>query len=327
MHRGLPSVAPSLPRGGRSAAMLAAALASLVAAAYPAPGRAEASRWAPQPSAAEEPASICTANDTGEAKCYAGSEPAIYGRSRAVARLVIGGTLHCTGWLVGNEGHLLTAGHCVPNQAAADTTQVELGAEGADCATDCRQADACPGTVVATSVTLVRANPDLDYSLVRLPVNPTAEYGFLQLRAAGAALGERIYLPQLPGGFGKRIAVTSTYPADTGGFPHIVSDSEPACHAAADVPHLGSFADTQPGTSGSPLVAYADHRVIALHGCRALSLCSTGEEGSDSPNRALPIEALIADLGADLPLSALYDPLFADGFESGDVGAWAVVVP
>ncbi len=272
-------------------------------------------------------ASICTSDDTGEARCYEGPEPEIYGRSRAVARLLIGGTLRCTGWLVGNEGHLLTAGHCIPNQATASATQVELGAEGATCAVDCRQNGACPGVVVATGVTLVRANADLDYSLVRLPVNPTADYGYLQLRASGAVVGERFYLPQHPGGHGKRISVVSTYPADSDGFPHFVSDGEPPCHAAASVPHLGSFADTQPGTSGSPFLAYADHRVVALHGCRALSLCATGDEGSDSPNRALPIEALIVDLGADLPLSALYDPIFADGFASGDTGAWSKTVP
>ncbi len=271
-------------------------------------------------------ASICTADDTGEAPCYAVSEPEIYARSRAVARLLVG-TLYCTGWLVGNEGHLLTAGHCIPNQAAASTAQVEMAAEGASCDQDCSLPGACPGEVVATAVTLVRTHPDLDYSLVRLPVNPTADYGYLQLRAAGAALGERIYMPQHPGGNGRRIAVTSTYPLDTEGFPHVASRDLPPCHPASTVAHLGSFADTRPGASGSPLLAYEDHRVIALHGCRAVLLCATGEEASDSPNRAVPIEAVIADLGQDLPPSAIFDPLFADGFESGDTSAWTAEVP
>ncbi len=141
------------------------------------------------PSARGEERSLCTVDDSREAACYAASEPEAYLRSRAVARLLVGGTLYCTGWLVGNQGHLLTAAHCIEDAEDAEDVRVELGAEGASCATACQTPGACAGTVVATSVTLIHANEDLDYSLVQLPINPTPTFGYLQLRASGAVVG------------------------------------------------------------------------------------------------------------------------------------------
>lgn len=293
----------------------------LIAVALALTGRAAAGQLAH-----EDARSICTADDTRPARCYELSEPEIYTHARAVARLSIG-TLHCSGFLVGAEGHLLTASHCIPDAAAAAITVVELGAEGATCATDCSQPLSCSGEVVATGVTLVRTNSLLDYSLVRLPVNPTPAYGYLRLRAGGAVVGERIYNVQHPGGEGKRIAAASSYPADGDGFPHVSGVAEPACQAVAGWPFLGSFLDTRPGASGSPILAYADHLVVAQHGCRALLLCATGLPESDSPNRAIPSPALIADLGPDLPPSAVYEPVFRDGFEVGDASAWTLVKP
>ena len=41
------------------------------------------------------------------------------------------------------------------------------------------------GTVVANWGTLIRTDVPLDYTLVELPVNPTLEYGFLQMRDRG----------------------------------------------------------------------------------------------------------------------------------------------
>ncbi|TDI11941.1 MAG: hypothetical protein E2P04_06870, partial [Acidobacteria bacterium] len=61
---------------------------------------------------------VCGANDRQNAKCYQTSEPVVYDKSRAVARLLFHGTMfdwNCTGWLVGCEGHLFTNNHCVEN--------------------------------------------------------------------------------------------------------------------------------------------------------------------------------------------------------------------
>src|SRR5262249_31592800 len=62
---------------------------------------------------------ICGADDTVEAKCLQSVEPEIYDKSRAVARLLIQGSVLCTGWLVGNAGDLMTNNHCISTAAEA----------------------------------------------------------------------------------------------------------------------------------------------------------------------------------------------------------------
>ncbi len=52
---------------------------------------------------------------------------------------------------------------------------------------------------------------------------------------------------------------------------------------------MGYYCDTQGGSSGSPVLGYSDHLVVALHHC---AYC---------PNRGVPIEAVISDLGGNVP--------------------------
>ena len=58
---------------------------------------------------------------------------------------------------------------------------------------------------------------------MKLSNNVSNQYGFLQLREDGAIQGERIYIPQHPQAWVKRIAVESTDAHDTGGFAKIHS--------------------------------------------------------------------------------------------------------
>ena len=150
---------------------------------------------------------LCGADDSENAQCYTGT--AMYDKARAVARLHLNGSSACTGWLVGSEGHLMTNEHCIGNASTAANTDYEFMAEGS-CAQNCSSWFACPGTVVATSATLVQVNATYDFALVQLPTNPTGTYGYLQLRDTGAVTGERIYIPQHPAGWGKRIASESS---------------------------------------------------------------------------------------------------------------------
>jgi hypothetical protein len=53
------------------------------------------------------------------------------------------------------------------------------------------------------------------------------------------------------------------------------------------------------------VLATSDHRVVSLHHCRGSLACTS--TGGD-PNRGLAIQDVIADLGADLPPSAVCDP-------------------
>ncbi len=261
----------------------------------------------------EEPESLCGADDTDEAKCYQASEPELYDTSRAVARLLLNGSAHCTGWLIGNTGHLMTNEHCIGSQSQLNSIDFEFMAEGPDCATNCATSLGCPGTIEASGGTLVQLDAALDYSLV-IPDTSTgtgtdlpATYGFMKLRASGAVLDERVYHPQHPAGWGKRIGVFSTYPADVamGGYNYASSLDEVPCSGGPG--DIGYWTDTQGGSSGSPVLGYSDHKVVALHHCRGSAFCSTGNPTSDDRNRGVPIDAVIADLGANVPPGALCD--------------------
>jgi hypothetical protein len=253
--------------------------------------------------------SLCGTDDTEEAKCYETSEPSAYQEARSVARLLLNGNAHCTGWLIGCEGHVMTNQHCIGSQSQANDIDFEFDAEGATCATDCSSALACPGTIEASGGTLIAVDSGLDYALV-LPDTSTgggtdlnAAYGYMQLRDTGPTLGERLYVPQHPAGWGKRLAMESSHALDTSGFVEVQSLTEPACQAGGPTNgETGYYGDTQGGSSGSPVLAYSDDRVVALHHCRGGAAC-TGTGGD--PNRGVPIDLVIDDLGASLPACAI----------------------
>ncbi|WP_426746710.1 serine protease [Myxococcus faecalis] len=234
---------------------------------------------------------VCGADDSRWAPCYAASDPAIYGRARPVARLLIGGSSACTGWLVGSQGHVMTNQHCIATASDAQNTDFEFMAEGSSCATSCGSWFGCPGHVISGG-TLVQADAPRDYALVRLAMNPTNSFGYLQLRGSGAVVNERIYVPQHPAGYGKKIAVASTDASDASGFAEVYSLNEPSCQSGGPN-DVGYFADTQGGSSGSPVIGHGDHLVVSLHHC------------ANCPNRGVPIQAVISHLGANLPTCAL----------------------
>ena len=229
---------------------------------------------------------ICSSDDMEWAKCYEGTT--MYEKGRAVARLLMNGSTACTGWLLGSEGHLMTNNHCVENQSTADNTDYEFMAEGATCSTNCASWLACPGTVEATSGTLIKTDYDLDYSLILLPTNITSTYGYLQFRDTLPTLGERIYIVQHASAWGKRLAVYSD--ADSG-YCNIYSTNRTPCHGGPG--DIGYYCDTAGGSSGSPVLAYSDHLVVSLHHC------------ATCPNRGVPIPAIITHMGASIPADAI----------------------
>lgn len=229
---------------------------------------------------------ICSNDDKEWAKCYEGTT--MYDKGRAVARLLMNGSSACTGWLLGSEGHVMTNNHCVGSQSTADNTDFEFMAEGDTCQTNCASWLACPGTVEATSGTLIKTDYDLDYSLILLPTNITSTYGYLQLRDTLPTIGERIYIVQHPGAWGKQMAVWSDV---DGGYCNVYSTTSTPCHGGPG--DIGYYCDTAGGSSGSPVLAYSDHLVISLHHC------------ANCPNRGLPIPAIISHLGSAIPNDAI----------------------
>ncbi|MEM9290996.1 MAG: PKD domain-containing protein [Acidobacteriota bacterium] len=245
---------------------------------------------------------FCGTDDTRNPICYQTSEPTVLNKSQTVARLTISGTRRCTGWLVGSEGHLITNNHCIRNAGEAMNTDYEFNAEALNCNQDCGFAGACPGQV-HPSGTLIRTDVALDYSLIKLPESLANSQGYLQLRASGAAVGERIYIPQHPGGWGKRIAVASTHVQDVNGYPTVTGLGEPSCTGV--LPAVGTWADVRGGSSGSPVLGYSDHQVVGLLHCRGDVQCTN--TGGD-PNRAVAIDDIINHLGDDLPPNAIGSP-------------------
>ncbi|KAG7385338.1 hypothetical protein PHYPSEUDO_001640 [Phytophthora pseudosyringae] len=232
---------------------------------------------------------VCGADESQPAVCYSAYTDA-YKAAGAVARLLIHkstGSFFCTGWLVGTEGHVITNNHCISEQAHAANTEFEFNAQGATCSTNCNKGLACGGKVRARSATLIHADPALDYALVKLPINLSGEYGFMQLREKGAVLSERIYIPQHPAGWGKRIAMKTD-----NGWGKVTSLSVNGC--ARD--QVAYMLDTQGGSSGSPVLGWSDNAVVALHHC------------GGCPNTAINSYKLVNDMRTRniLPANAVY---------------------
>ncbi|GMF18362.1 unnamed protein product [Phytophthora lilii] len=204
---------------------------------------------------------VCGADNSQEARCYSSDFPSFFQASNAVARLLIKkstGSFFCTGWLLGSEGHLVTNHHCISTQAHASNTEFEFMAEGSSCSVNCASPRSCVGSIRASSATLIYADPTLDYALVKLPINLSGQYGYLRLRSSGAVMDERVYVPQHPSGWGKRIAIKSD-----NGYGTVTSLTMGGCANN----QVAYYLDTQGGSSGSPLISWADNMVVALHHC------------------------------------------------------------
>lgn len=223
---------------------------------------------------------ICGVDDFENAICRAPSVE--YDRGRAVARMLIQGSFLCTGWLASANDHFVTNEHCITTSAEALNTDYEFGAEAPSCGSG--NCQLCfPGTIYSGAV-FIQDSPGLDYALIQLAGNPSATWGFLQIDDRQAVVGEQVYLVSYPAGRAKEFAYNSS--EDASGFGTVLSITEPTCSGATL--EVGYWADTEGGSSGSPVLAVSSQQVIALHHCH--NFC---DQGGD-PNRGVPID-LICD--------------------------------
>ncbi|KAF4323460.1 hypothetical protein BBO99_00001349 [Phytophthora kernoviae] len=226
--------------------------------------------------------SICAADNTKEAICYY-ADPTTrtaFLASRAVARLLI------------PKGDDEDAGN----------TAVEFMAEADMCSDSvtCAYWGACPGNTVTVSMELVHADQDLDYALLKLPADGpliAQTYGYLRLKSRPGVVGEQVYIPQHPLYHGKRIAMVDDYTNNVA----LLSLSASSCGSIG----YSYSGDTQSGSSGSPVISYADHGVVALHHC-----------GEMCANTGIPAMSIIADLANNGVDVAAFD-----GVDDGSVPA------
>jgi V8-like Glu-specific endopeptidase len=233
---------------------------------------------------------VCGPDDSGEAACFK-AFPDAFDKSNAVARLLIhkdGSSFFCTGWLVGCEGHMLTNHHCISNSDHAANTEFEFLGQGNACADQCNKPFGCEGKTRAVTSRLVIASAEFDYALIKLEGKLWKDYGYLQMREGGPALDERIYIPQHPAGWGKRIAMK-----DGDQYGTVTALDQGGCLPDQVAYNL----DTQGGSSGSPVLSWKDNAVVALHHC------------GGCPNTAVNIDKIIKDLRAKdlLPKCAIYE--------------------
>ena len=227
---------------------------------------------------------ICDSNNKERIACYKGTK--MYDKARAVCKLLVNGISSCTGWLLGSDGHIMTNNHCISSTTGSNNTDFIFNYEY----NDCTGGGTASRNVVATSSAFIKTSKDLDYTLVKLPVNPTSTYGYLSLSPKKPAVGDRIYIPQHPRGGQKQISVNSD-----NGFSEIFCVGD--C-ATPSVPEksISYYADTEGGSSGSPVIDYNTHHVIAIH--------NTGECPNGSFGRS---DQLIADIGGDMPNNGIGD--------------------
>jgi hypothetical protein len=237
---------------------------------------------------------ICGGNDFENAICRSGTTE--YDEARAVARLLIQSMWLCTGWLASANNHLITNEHCVTSATQALDTDYEFMAEAPNC--NDPNCQLCYTGDIYSGALFIKDNAALDYSLVQVYTtngDPSLLYGYLEIDNRDAIVGEEIYQPAHPAGrakeFGWHCDMNDPYPS---GRCRVVSVTEPGC-SSPSYNDVGYWADTEGGSSGSPILAVSSHKVIALHHCH--NYC---DQGGD-PNRGVPIDLICPEIEAYIP--------------------------
>lgn len=199
------------------------------------------------------PEALCGGiDDRQDRVCFRDNHPKEFLESAAVGRLVIGGDRFCTAWRVGSTDRLLTNNHCLATQADVTSSEVQFGYE---CQT-CGGNNVLPGVKVG-GAELIMTSADLDFTLFSVDNFPAIQqFGTLYIDPTPQQDGEQIFIPGHGDAKPLRIAMFDDT-ADGG-----------ACtlaHAAADAVNSDYNCDTNPGSSGSPVISRDTGKVVAIH--------------------------------------------------------------
>jgi hypothetical protein len=212
--------------------------------------QADQARW--QAAVAAMGSGSCPGGLTAGAACYQSTDPVAYRGSRAVARLLIGGTELCTAWRVGPNNRMLTSHHCFASTADARDVEVWFG----------YACPVCGGTAPAPPVkvngdAILATDARLDYTLFTVQdFASVGGFGYLTLDSRQPAPGERLYIPQYPGGEPLSIA------EDAGDACAVDAPTVDGYGAGTDVSYR---CDAAAGSSGAPVLSRMSDKVVALH--------------------------------------------------------------
>jgi lysyl endopeptidase len=206
--------------------------------------------------AVAQPESLCGNDDSRDAVCYQAQYPAEYHTSLAVARLLINGDTLCTAWRVGANDRLFTNNHCIASDSDAQNTEVWFNYQ---CST-CGGRDVTP-IVKVPADRVLKTDHTLDYTLFTVSnFDAVKQFGYLSLDVKKPVAGEQVYIPQHPEGQPTKLAISSD--SDAGGTCVISAAVVDGYGTGTDTAYR---CDTEPGSSGSPVLERGTHKVIALH--------------------------------------------------------------
>jgi hypothetical protein len=192
--------------------------------------------------------SICSTDNKQRPACYSGNA---FTRSKAVARMILGGGGSCTAWRIGSGDKVMSNNHCASSNSAVTGSEIWFD----------YQHSACSGSTTkavkkVSGRAMLKTSAALDYVLFTVNNASTiSEYGFLSIDPRMPVNAEQIYIPQHPGGRLKELAINST--SDTGGKCKVFNSQ-----VGNDFTY---HCDTEPGSSGSPVLASNSNKVIGLH--------------------------------------------------------------
>ncbi len=188
----------------------------------------------------------------------------------------------------------MTNNHCIGNSSSAANTDFQFNYQYSNCTGGGGSYSTISGA------NFVKTSSYYDYTLVKLPSNPTGTYGYLRLAQSAASVGRRIYIPQHPAGRPKEVSVNT----DWGGV------NGKSAVDQVNTNGLRYYADTEGGSSGSPVIDYYSHHVIAIHNTGG---CPNGSAGRS--------DRLISSIGSSMPSNGVAPNSFTGSSNNGSLGA------
>ncbi|GMF27408.1 unnamed protein product [Phytophthora lilii] len=239
---------------------------------------------------------ICGAVDTMKnAVCFSSGsdeDKAMVTKAKAVMRTQRtrddNAIVTCTAWLWGNQGHIISNNHCFSGQEMVDAAKFQFDVQTASCSDTCTFAT-CPigKTLVGKdNVKFIKSDAALDYSLLQITSDAASyvsTYGYLQVRNSAPSQEEEIYIPEQPKGGAKKIAKTDN-DDDSEAATVLQLDYSVAVEGVTYTNLLAYAADTEEGSSGSPVISRGDNSVVGLH---RIGDCDNAATRSDTLAAAL----------------------------------------